>query len=79
MSPSEFEKGMSYLKSTQMPGGYYYAPPDSIKIPETIDWREYGAVSQVRNQKKCGACWAFAAVRKICYFEHDRKDRHLNV
>lgn len=63
--PSELEKRMSSLKLPQMPGGYNYAPPDSIKTPTTMDWRVYGAVSEVRNQKKCGACWAFATVRKL--------------
>ncbi|KAM1196671.1 hypothetical protein ACFX2I_008378 [Malus domestica] len=31
----------------------------------SIDWVEYGAVTPVRNQKKCACCWAFAVVTGI--------------
>lgn len=34
-------------------------------IPKYIDWREHGVVSPVKNQYKCGSCYAFAATEAI--------------
>ncbi|XP_004308225.1 PREDICTED: zingipain-2-like [Fragaria vesca subsp. vesca] len=37
----------------------------SDDIPASIDWREHGAVTPIKDQGKCGACWAFTVVAAV--------------
>ncbi|XP_077488509.1 cathepsin L-like peptidase [Amblyomma americanum] len=80
MSHREFVKKMTCFRGNRTgSGGSAYLPPANLNyshLPHTVDWRTEGAVTPVKDQDGCGACWAFSATGSL-EGQYFRKTRNL--
>jgi C1A family cysteine protease len=58
-------RGKQYTRGYNGGSPFPYKSTDYTKLPGSLDWRLYGAVTPVKDQSVCGSCWSFGTIGAV--------------
>lgn len=65
LTGAEFKRQYTGLKGANLKKSGNTVRFSEVNTPDSVDWREHGAVNAVKDQGQCGSCWAFSTIAAV--------------